>query len=229
MNCIVVDDESLSREGLKGYIEKIPYLTLAEECENVLQASEALRKHNVDLIFLDIQMPYLSGIDFLKNLAAPPLVIFHTAFPNYAIESYQLDVIDYLVKPINFERFFKAVQKAKDYYDLKAGNVLPASQSFLFLKCDQRYEKIIFNEILYIESMQNYAVIYTNRKKYVVLISLKLIMEKLPKDRFLRIHKSYIVALDKISGVEGNAVYIANKCIPCGKQHKAKLYRYLGL
>ena len=229
MNCVIIDDESLSREGLKGYIEKIPYLNLTGECENALQASEVLGKQPVDLIFLDIQMPYLSGIDFLKNLQRPPLVIFHTAFPNYAIESYQLDVIDYLVKPINFERFFKAVQKAKEYYDLKNGITAPGAQSFVFLKCEQRYEKIVFNAILYIASMQNYAVIYTDRQKYIVLLSLKAIEEKLPKDQFLRIHKSYIVALDKISSVKGNAVYVANKLIPCGKQHRAALYRRLGL
>lgn len=229
MKCIIVDDEALSREGLRGYINKIPYLTLAGECENALQASELLSTEKAALIFLDIQMPYLSGIDFLKNLADPPLVIFHTAFPNYALEGYWLDVIDYLVKPVNFERFFKAVQKAKDYYDLKSGAAPGSSRNFMFLKCNQRYEKIIFSEILYVEAMQNYVIIYTSHKKYVVLLSLKALMEKLPGDRFLRIHKSYSVALDKISGVERNAVYIANKLIPCGKRHRAQLYRQLGL
>ena len=229
MKCMIVDDEPLSREGLERYVERVTFLEHTGSYENALKASEAMQKTAVDLIFLDIQMPYLTGIDFLKNLVNRPLVIFHTAFPNYALESYQLDVIDYLVKPITFERFFKAVSKAHEYFSLRNGKteVQAGDPSFIFIKCEQRYEKIVFDEVMHIEAMQNYSVIQTTTKKLTTLTSLKKMEELLPPNQFMRVHKSYIIPLAKVDTIEGNQVIVGEKTIPIGKSQKEAVFKRL--
>ena len=230
MKIIIVDDEPLSREGLARYVEKIDYLQLVGTFENPLQVLPFLSENKVDLMLLDIQMPYVTGLDFLKNLKNSPLVIFHTAYPNYALESYQLDVIDYLVKPVLFDRFQKAIVKANDYYQLinQQNNTAPDA-SFVFVKSEGRLEKLEFAKILYLEAMQNYTIIYCIDKKVVVLQLLKYFEVILPDNNFIRIQKSFIAALSKIDGIDGNQVIVANKKIPYSKNVKEILYNRLSI
>ena len=230
MKIIIVDDEPLSREGLARYVEKIDYLQLVGTFENPLQVLPFLSENKVDLMLLDIQMPYVTGLDFLKNLKNAPLVIFHTAYPNYALESYQLDVIDYLVKPVLFDRFQKAIVKANDYYQLinQQNNTAPDA-SFVFVKSEGRLEKLEFAKILYLEAMQNYTIIYCIDKKVVVLQLLKYFEDILPINNFIRIQKSFIAALSKIDGIDGNQVIVANKKIPYSKNVKEILYNRLSI
>lgn len=231
MRCIIVDDEPLSREGLERYVARVGFLEHAGSFENALQASEALQKLEVNLIFLDIQMPYMTGIDFLKNLIRPPLVIFHTAFPNFALESYQLDVIDYLVKPITFERFFKAVNKAHEYFTLRndktRGEAGTVGKEFIFIKCENRYEKVEFAKILFIEGMQNYAILQLTDDKLMTLMTLKSLEDILPESAFFRIHKSYIVNLNNVKSIDGNRVRVGDRMIPFSKIHKETIFNRL--
>jgi DNA-binding LytR/AlgR family response regulator len=214
LRCIVVDDEPIARKGMEEYVADISYLNHVGSLENTQDAKAYLSAHVVDLILLDIRMPRQSGIDFLKELKDPPLVIFTTAFPQHALESYELNVIDYLVKPISSERFKKATQKAFDYYQLKYPQTIP---DFFFIKCNQQLEKIIFNEILYVEAMQNYCIIHTLTRKLICYITLTAMLEKLPTDRFMKVHKSFIVALDKVTGIEGNSLKIRSSVIPISR------------
>ena len=232
MNCVIIDDEELARDGLARYVAKVDFLTLLGSYENALIATDAIQGQAVDLMFLDIQMPHLTGIDFLKNLVDPPLVIFHTAFPSFALESYQLDVIDYLVKPITFERFHKAVTKAYDYYRLKqssagSSEAGPAAPTYQFIKCDHRYEKVVYDEVMYVEAMQNYSVIQTLTGKLMTLTSLKKMEDLLPKDRFVRVHKSYIISLNRVEAIEGNQVKIGPKMIPLSKSVRDQVIQRL--
>ena len=232
MNCVIIDDEELARDGLARYVAKVDFLTLLGSYENALIATDTIQGQAVDLMFLDIQMPHLTGIDFLKNLVDPPLVIFHTAFPSFALESYQLDVIDYLVKPITFERFHKAVTKAYDYYRLKqssagSSEAGPAAPTYQFIKCDHRYEKVVYDEVMYVEAMQNYSVIQTLTGKLMTLTSLKKMEDLLPKDRFVRVHKSYIISLNRVEAIEGNQVKIGPKMIPLSKSVRDQVIQRL--
>ncbi len=232
MHCIIIDDEPLARTGIENYAAKVSFLTPVGSYEDALSATDALRQGTVDLMFLDIQMPHLTGIEFLKSLKKPPLVIFHTAYPNFALEGYQLDVIDYLVKPITFERFFKAATKAHEYFLLKnqpngkLGN--PAlAPDYIFIKCEKRYEKVMFGDILFVEAMQNYSIVQTNRQKLVTLMSLKSLEELLPSAQFVRVHKSYIVAVDKVEAFEGNEIRVGHKLIALNEQQRGQLFKQL--
>ena len=232
MNCIVIDDEELAREGLEKYVKQVDFLVLSGSYDNALSATQAIKSQPIDLMFLDIQMPYLTGIDFLKNLANPPLVIFHTAYPNFALESYQLDVIDYLVKPITFDRFHKAVSKAYEYFQLKSGQVgYPGGatdrKTYFFIKCGNSYEKVVYEEIMYVEAMQNYSVIQTVSGKLTTLTSLKKMEELLPSHLFLRAHKSYIISLDRVESIEGNQVKIGQKLITLARNVRETVFRRL--
>lgn len=214
LRCIVVDDEPIARKGLEEYMAEIPYLKHAGSFESATEAAQFLSNHSVDLMLLDIRMPRLSGIDFLKSLSEPPLVIFTTAFPQYALESYELNVLDYLVKPISFERFKKATQKAFDYFILKHPQTLP---DYFFIKCNQQLEKILFNEVLFVEAMQNYCIIHTTSRKLICYVTLTAMVEKLPSDRFMKVHKSFIVALDKVTGIESNLLKIGSSVVPVSR------------
>ena len=231
MNCVIIDDEELARDGLARYVAKVDFLTLLGSYENALTATDAIQGQAVDLMFLDIQMPHLTGIDFLRNLVDPPLVIFHTAFPNFALESYQLDVIDYLVKPITFERFHKAATKAYDYFQLKhpttSTNAHVVPPTYQFIKCENRYEKVVYDEVMYVEAMQNYSVIQTLTGKLMTLTSLKKMEDLLPKDRFVRAHKSYIISLNRVEAFEGNQVKIGPKMIPLSKSVRDEVIQRL--
>ena len=224
---IVVEDEPLAREGLLNYIKDVDFLEVKKVCEDALEANKVLTSENIDLMFLDIQMPKITGIDFLKSLKNPPMVIMTTAYPNFALQGYELDVLDYLVKPFPFDRFLKAANKARDYFDLKhaggAGQESRAKEDYFFVKCDYRYEKIHFDEVLYVEGMENYIVIHTATQKYVTLLRMKSIEEILPVNAFMRIHKSYIASIKKISSIDGNEIIINGKRLPVSREKKAEI------
>ncbi|UPK66935.1 LytR/AlgR family response regulator transcription factor [Chitinophaga filiformis] len=225
MNCAIIDDEPLAREGLSNYVREVEFLHLVDTCTNPLELIQLLDKHTVDLIFLDIQMPKMNGLDFLKIVPKPPMVIITTAFPSYALEGFQLNVMDYLLKPITFDRFFKAANKAKEYYQLLNKTVQPDAhktekeEDYFFIKCGSKYEKIYFNDILYVQGMQNYVTIYTSKGKYMTLLYLKNLEENLDKKAFIRVHKSYIVSIDKIEGIEGNEIFIRSNKIPISRNY----------
>lgn len=228
ISCVIVDDEPLAREGLSNYVREVDFLKLTATCENPLQLLDLLDHCPVDLIFLDIQMPKMNGLDFLKIAQNTPMVIITTAFPSYALEGFQLDVLDYLLKPITFERFFKAARKAKDYHQLlsRPGAADPAKtekEDYFFIKCGSKYEKIPLEDILYVEGMQNYVNIFTTKGKYLTILSLKSLEENLAEQSFIRVHKSFIVAISKIDCIEGNEICICNSKIPISRNYREKV------
>ena len=227
MNCIIVDDEPLAREGLAGYVRDTDFLRLKASCENPLQLIELLNAEPADLVFLDIHMPKMSGIDFLKITTRPPLVIIVTAFPDYALDGFRFNVLDYLLKPITFEHFFKAASKAREYQQLVGNNSQPSIQQaaadYFFIKCANRYEKIFFNDILYIEALQNYVSIFTSRGKYIALLLMKTLEENLDSKSFIRVHKSYIVSIDKIESIENNELKIQSYKIPVSRNYREQV------
>lgn len=217
LTCMIIDDEPLARKGMEEYVSDIEFLELVAVCDNALQANTYLQSNTVDLVLLDIQMPKLSGLDFLKSLEHPPVVIITTAYQEYALEGYELNVTDYLVKPIAFSRFVKAVNKAKDFLLLKQKEPAAEPAAYFFLKVDNRFEKISYDEILFAEALQNYVAIYTAEKKMLSYITFTQVENQLPAGKFLKVHKSYIVAMDKIKTVEGNIINIAQHQIPVSR------------
>ncbi len=226
LNCLIVDDELPALHLLTDYVKKIPELNLAGRAEDAFHALEILHSQKIDLLFLDIQMPQLTGINMLKSLKNKPLVIFTTAYNKYALEGYELDVVDYLLKPITFERFLKAVNKAVSLYELKnknAGDAVDAGKNYLFVKADYKLIKVYFDDIIYIEGLSEYVIIHTSEKKIITLQSLKKLEEILPAKQFLRIHKSYIISLPKVAAIVGNSVEIAGEKITIGKSYREKV------
>lgn len=227
VNTIIVDDEPLALDVLETYIEKMPELNLVQRCVNAFEANEILTNEEIDLMFLDIQMPQLTGIEFVKTLTNPPLVIFTTAFPNYAIEGFELDAVDYLLKPISGERFMKAANKAIAQIKMRSGKDTEADADFIFVKADKKFVKIKFEDILYIEGLKDYVIIKTNQGRVITLQTMKSLEEKLPHKLFKRIHRSYIVGLDRIKAVVGNMVEVIEagkpKHLPVGKNYRDDL------
>lgn len=229
LNCVAIDDEPLARECIANYVSEMDFLQLIGTGSNAVELTTLLGEQHIDLIFLDIQMPKINGIEFLKMTPNPPMVIITTAYPSYALESFQLDVLDYLVKPITFNRFFKAVSKARDYHNLlKRSGATEQSRTdpqpdFFFVKCNYKYERIYFDDILYIQSMQNYITIYTTRGKYMTLLNLKSVEEKLNKQSFIRVHKSYIVSISKIESIENSEVVIQTCRVPVSRNYHDQL------
>lgn len=213
LNCLIVDDEPIGRDALARYVNEIDFLQLEGCCKNALEANNFLLEKDIDLVFLDIQMPIMSGLEWLGTLTSSPLVIFTTAHPEYAIESYQFDVVDYLLKPISFQRFLQAANKARRFRPLPEMNP-KAQQDFIFVKTDQQLVKLEVTEILYIESMQNYILFHTAREKILTLVPLKQALEMLPKDQFLQVHKSYVVAKEKVEAIEGNQLVLGAHKVP---------------
>lgn len=226
INCVIIDDEPLAREGLAGYVGEVDFLNLVATGENPLELMSLLDQHRVDLIFLDIQMPKLSGIDFLKITPNLPSVILTTAYPSYALEGYQLNVLDYLLKPITFERFVQSATKANDYHRLlqqaKAVRSPAAEEQadYFFIKCEFKYEKLYYADILFVEGMQNYVTIFTSKGKYITLLTLKALEQHLTSPRFLRVHKSYLVCSNMIEAIDGSELIIQSHRIPISRNHR---------
>ena len=228
INCILIDDEPLARKGLKEYIADIDFLELCGEFDNPLKASGLISGGSVDLIFLDIQMPKITGIDFFKSLPQPPPVIFTTAYPQYALEGFEVNALDYLVKPISFDRFYRAVMKAKDFYEVKESNNKEAApHDYFFIKADNKLVRISFDDVLYAEAVQNYVTIITRQRKFLTYLTFKALENYLPADLFIRVHKSYIVSVSKIDSIEGNDIIIGQQHIPISRNQKDEVMEKL--
>jgi DNA-binding LytR/AlgR family response regulator len=228
LNCIIIDDEPLARKGLREYIADMDFLRLTGEYDTAMKVMGVLEDNNIHLMFLDIQMPKLTGLEFLKSLPHPPLVVITTAYPQYALEGFELDVLDYLVKPFSFTRFAKAAIKAKDYYarKLQAGVLAGGDgdkEDYIFIKADAKLVKIFYEDILFAEAQQNYVLIHTKLKKYMAYLTFKAVEDNLPVSRFLKVHKSYIVHLSKIGGIEGNEIIIGEHRIPVSRTNREEI------
>lgn len=232
LKCLIVDDEELARSLLKNYVDRVPHLETVGMCANPLEAMQILQDQPVDLIFLDIQMPELTGIEFLKTLPVKPLIIFTTAYKEYALEGFELDVVDYLLKPIRFERFLQAVNKAGKLLKPARQEApdkpepqepAPASKDYLLVKADFKTYRVFYQDILFVESMKEYVAFHTPNGKTLSLGSLKSLEKELPANQFMRIHKSYIVAKKKVSALEGNMVHIGKVKLPIGSSYRTKV------
>ena len=228
---IIVDDEPLAQDVIETHLEKLTDFELIAKCNNVVEANEILSTEEVDIIFLDIQMPQITGIEFVKTLQNPPLIIFTTAYDNYAIEGFELNAVDYLLKPISFDRFMKAANKARDKFEATASPTIPVqegfSEDYMFVKADKKLIKVNFDDIIYIEGLKDYVIIRMNEGRVITLQTMKSLEAKLPKDKFMRIHRSYIVGLNQIQAVIGNMVEITeknqSKHLPIGKNYREQL------
>ncbi len=228
INCLVVDDEELARTLLENYIERLPFLNLIGQCKNPLEAMAVLHEKRVDLMFLDIQMPEITGVDFLKTLAQPPLTILTTAYSDFALEGYTLNVADYLLKPFSFDRFMQAVQKASDRIRPTAAATETTSKNHLLVKSEHRIHRLAFDDIRYIQSMQEYVAFYTvSSGRILSLGSLKSLEESLPTDQFVRIHKSFIVAASGVKTLEGNQITLDKERLPIGASYRDAVLKKL--
>ena len=232
MNCIIVDDENPAIKILSSYVSQMPVLKLVDTCDNAMKAMDVLHRKPVDLLFLDIHMPGMSGLDFIRSLKTKPLVILVTAYPQHALEGFELDVVDYLLKPVSFERFVQAVNKALERMGkLGIAQVSPSvdviekgSKEYMFVKADYKLVKIIFDEIVFIEGLREYVRIHTTKDERVITLqSLRNLEGILPAKKFARTHKSYIVAIEKIDAIVGNTIEIGEELIPIGKSYKEKV------
>ena len=225
LRCIIADDEPMARKGLQGYVEKLDFLELVSVCEDAIQLGNMLKKQSVDLIFLDIEMPYLSGVEFLSGLTNPPKVIIVSAYEQYALKGYELEVADYLLKPVSFERFMKAVNKVYTWFEKeKPEDLQPGS---IFVKTTRKYEKVCFNAILFIEGMENYIAIQTVTEKIITHSTLSLFAQKLPHRNFIQIHKSFIINIDKVSSLEGNLLSIDQFKLPISRNYRTQVKEML--
>jgi two-component system, LytTR family, response regulator LytT len=231
IRCLAIDDEPLALKQIAGYIKKTPFLEFAGICESAVQAAELLETTVVDLMFVDINMPDLSGIDFVKSLENPPYVVFITAYSEYAMEGFRVDALDYLLKPVSYESFLKSASKARAWFDAleKKPAEVTSNRDFLFIKSDYKILRINFDDIKYIEAMSEYIRIHLIAGKPVMTqLSMKAVEEKLPGSRFMRVHRSYIINLSKISVIERNRiVFDGTVYIPISEQYKARFQEYL--
>lgn len=232
MKCIIVDDEPLARKAIGRLTEEIPSLKLLDSFGDAVSAGEFLLSNQVDLVFLDIRMPGIDGIEFAKTIGKNTLVIFTTAYPEYALDSYEVDAIDYLVKPIELERFQKAVEKATDYYSLlsaKKDMVENITEEYMFVKAERRYFKILFSDILFIEGLKDYVIIQTTEQKIITKMNLKTIYEQLPHNSFFRVNKSYIINTKHVNSFDNNDILIGSNEIPIGTAYRDTFFeKFLG-
>jgi DNA-binding LytR/AlgR family response regulator len=235
IRCLAVDDELLSLDLLEDNIRQVPFLQLVGRCSNAFEAMAVMRREPVDLLFLDIQMPGLTGTQFLQSLSNRPMVIFITAYKRYALEGFELDVLDYLIKPVPFERFMRAVNKAAEYQAFKQ---LPApaaapeavTADYFFVNVEYNLIKVVISDISHIEGWRDYIKIYccNEEKPLVARLAIKVLVDRLPPGRFIRVHKSYIVAVDKISAIRKNRIYIGRHIIPVSDSHRDELFTIIG-
>lgn len=227
LKCIVVDDEPLAQEVLERYLQNIREIEVVTTCSNALEAFEVLNNEAIDLMFLDISMPVISGLDFLRSLHKAPAVIITTAHPDFALQGYDLDVVDYLVKPVSMERFMKAVNKAIERVRLPLPMARVSQPDYMFVKSDQKLIRINFVDIHYIEGMKDYVKIFTNEKMIVTLHTMKFFEANLPSDQFIRIHKSYIANATSIKSISGNELELHQSRLPIGSSYKENLMKMI--
>ena len=227
IRCLIVDDEPLAREILGQYVSQSDELQLVGSCKNANEVLELLRKEPVDVLFLDIQMPGISGMALMKSLENPPLVVFTTAYDQYAVEGYEVSAVDYLLKPISPDRFKKAVEKVREMIQYKKSS--SRDLNYMFIRADYQDIKVMFDDILYVEGLKDYVKVVTKEKRIITLTNIKGMLEKLPQDRFIRVHKSYIVAKDKVQTVKGTILTIDDKEIPIGLTFKDNFMKGMNL
>ena len=223
MKCIIVDDEPLALDVLESYIKKNPEIELVARCNNALEASELLKNNKVDVMFIDIQMPEITGLDFVRSIAEAPLVVFCTAHPDFAVEGFELNAIDYLLKPVAYDRFCKTIDRIKEYMNLKTSKEVEQSDienEYIFIKSNQKQIKLGYEQILYIEAFADYIKLFTAEKRYITLQTMKNMEQKLPKDKFIRVHRSFIVGIKYISSFNSTELEINGVKIPVGKSYK---------
>ena len=232
LNCIAVDDEKLVLDLLVDNIQKVPFLHLAARCKNAMEAADILHKEKIDLVFLDIQMPGLNGLQFLQSLVNPPMIIFVTAYKQYAFDAFDLNVVDYLLKPVSFERFLKACNKANELYQLQHSDTVKVPKpGYFFTYVEYNLVKVSIPDILYIEGMKDYIKIFlaSSTRPVITKMSMKAIEEKLSSNRFIRTHKSYIVSGDKITAIKRDLIVIGNTELPLSENYKANVEKLLSL
>lgn len=222
IKCVITDDEPVARKGLQSYVERVDFLELTGVCEDAIQLNTLLKSQQPDLLLLDIEMPYLSGLDLLATLANPPKVIITSAYEQYALKGYEFNVSDYLLKPISFERFLKAVNKVYDAVQKEKGTI--ETDKHIFVKYERQIKKIYLKEILFVEGEENYVYIYTLSGKVMVRSTMKHILESLPESNFLQIHKSYVVNIAHISNVEGNMLGIGEYKVPIARNYREEVF-----
>ena len=229
IKCMIVDDEPIARDILRSHIAATPGLSLVKSCMNASEAYEGLHEYEVDVIFLDIQMPVITGTDFLRSLRNPPLVVFTTAYHNYAVEGFELNSVDYLLKPITYERFYQAVEKVRDRLASKPAVQQAPTADYIFIKQDSRLVRVHFDQIRYIEAEKDFSTVFLSDKKLLAGMHLKMFETMLPAHLFMRIHRSYIVHLNKITAVNGNMAELGQTEIPIGSNYKNELLKKLGI
>ena len=231
MKCIIVDDNKMARTAIRLMIEQVNFLELKHECESPMEAFNILKTEDLDLVFLDVEMPGMSGVELIKNLKNRPIVILITAKKDYAIEAFELNVADYLMKPVDLPRFTLAVERAKELYDSKNHKINGGKKDkeYIFARSNNILAKIKIDEIKYIQALGDYVNIFTDDKRYTVHITLKGIEEKLPQDKFYRLHRSYITSLNHVDNIEESTAYIGKHPLPIGEQFKKELLRKLNL
>ena len=228
IKCVIIDDEPLARKGLKEYIADVEFLELVGEFHSPLKVADLIAKGEVQLLFLDIQMPKITGLEFFKTLKKAPPVIFTTAYPQYALEGFDLNALDYMVKPISFDRFLKAALRAREYYELRSENQKAGISSgnaaeHFFIKADNKYVRINYEDVLFVEALQNYVTVHTKEKKYITYLTFKSVEEYLPAELFLKVHKSFIVSLKKIDSIEGMDIRIGTHLVPVSRNLKEQV------
>ena len=228
LKCVIIDDEPIARKLIEEFVSDVDFLELVGQAENPARAMKLLNENQVDVIFLDINMPVINGINFLKSSKNAASIIMTTAYAEYAVEAFELDVLDYLVKPIPFERFLKACNKAKEVYDNKQllanTSHQPANDHF-FIKCENQIEKVFYDDLLYAESLMNYVILYTTTRKMIVYITLKSLEEQLPESLFIKVHKSFIVNRSKIKSIEGNMINMGTGKITISQNLREKVMK----
>lgn len=230
IRCLAIDDEPLALQQLSGYITKTPIFELIASCKSAFEAMEIMDANEVDLLFVDIQMPDLTGMDFVKSLKKDVKVIFTTAYEEYALEGFKVDALDYILKPFGYEEFLKAANKANDYFSLKekATISVDSKNDYLFVKSEYKIRKINLDNILYIEGLREYVKIHqTEGKPILSLLSMKSLLAKLPEERFMRVHRSFIVNLDKINTIERSRIVFGDVYIPISDQYKEQFQKFL--
>jgi two-component system LytT family response regulator len=231
MNCIIVDDNKMARTALKKLIEQVDSLKLKEECASPIDAYNYLLKNEIDLVFLDVEMPGMTGIELVKNLEKRPIIILITSKTDYAVEAFELNVADYIVKPVNLSRFLIAISKAKELFESKGEKIEINEQEkeYMFVRSNSALSKIKITDITYIQALGDYVNIYTSDNRYTVHITLKGMEEKLPEHKFYRLHRSYVIALDHIDKVEEGTAFIGKHPVPIGEQYKKELLKRINL
>lgn len=223
LGCIIIEDEPAGRKILEEYVNELNFLELKQVFDNPIAALDYIKNTNIDLMFLDIQMPKLNGIDFLKTLPSSPLVILTTAYSEYALQGFDLDVVDYLLKPIPFDRFIKACNKANEIFENKV-NSNNINNDYFYIKCNNKYEKVIFDDVLFIEAANNYVIVQTKTKKLITYLTFKGILDILPKERFLKVHKSFIVSIKNIDKLDAEEIIIQKFSIPISRNLKDEIF-----